>query len=227
MFKIKVKKYIFYRLRTARCCHSHVRSDDLRLLPPGEAPQHRGGVAVNDTDLLMTLTPSPYSSCSSSRCVFFSSSRQPASELPPAHQAVTYRVCDYLNIFFNLPHLCSQQRSPLSQLQFLWAFALLMIQNHKPSVRRRRRRPWFFFFFSAKRQIKSGCGEIGRDAQLKKLLLWDRAGSGWDFASVTIPFRLKWSIWAAKRRGKGCLSVCVGGCVPHKMERDGAIQFVL
>lgn len=88
------------------------------------------------------------------------SSCQPTSDLPfflflfffLAHQAVTCRVCDYLNIFFNLLHLCSQHRSPAEPIaNFLREiFHFFTIQNHKPSVR------LFWLPSWEKRQIKCG-----------------------------------------------------------------------
>lgn len=113
----------------------------LLLLPLGTA------------DLSLTLTPpSSSSGCRLFFSFFLSTRQRPALFFffsflfLLAQQAVTCRVCDYLNIFFNLPHLCSQHRSPAEPIaNFLREiFHSFTIQNHKPSVRRRAGSPAFW-----------------------------------------------------------------------------------
>lgn len=100
----------------------HDLNDDLSFLFLGNGRLLLPG----NTDPPLTLAPPTSSSaCPPFLSSFLSARRRPASlfSFPfplfsfLAQRAVTCRVCDYLRIFFNLPHLCSQHRPPLSQLQ--------------------------------------------------------------------------------------------------------------
>lgn len=171
-------------------------------------------VAANDNDFLTKQIPTVSSAwpSSSSRCVFSlftSASYHEASSLTSRSECQMSSIL--FLIFQNSSH---NNASHWANSNFLKKLPPLMIQSDKPSMCRWRSPPWFLA-----KTNKASCKKIGRDTQLKKLLLWNSSGSHWDFASVTIPFLLKWSIQAVKRGGKACLYVCGRECSLQDGER--------